>query len=92
MEAGDTGGPTRLAALLHRLPRLRHLRVGAPSRAALLDVLRRYAEGSPGPAVLCASFLWLRERGAEGGWELTATLDKVKGVASCRAGGMGVSA
>ena len=79
-DEGDSEDQRRLAALVGRLPHLRHLRAAAPSRQELLALLRRCAHSRP-PRVLCASFLWMREPGngaQAGAWEVLATLEQVR--------------
>ena len=68
LPAGDSDDQRRLAALVGKLPQLRHMRAAAPSRRELLALLRLCAHCRPGH-VLCASFLWVREREA-GTWEV----------------------
>ena len=83
LRAGDSEARRRLAALVGRLPHLRHLRAAVPSKGELLALLRRCAHCRPGH-VLCASFLWMREPGggAQPGasWEVLVTLEQVRGM------------
>ena len=82
LPAGDAEAQRQVAALVGRLPHLRHLRATAPSKGELLALLRRCAHCRSGH-VLCASFLWMREPGAgaqAGAWEVLVTLEQVCGM------------